>query len=385
MAVDTPIPRYTIDLSLPPFERYQHLAKAFLPEIASLTTLFEEVVPTPLFRTLASVLLRRVYSQEQTAELRGIQHVTQVGMHLLVSLNVLLDLMMGCTSGGVRAHGDRMLHFRTLDWDMPALRKIIVHLDYVRDGARVAACVTYVGYVGVLTGVAKGLSVSLNYRPVHNARNWFAHLRFYFHLVLVLFGFRPSISSVLRELVIPTSGALRTLEDIERMLPAEPSTAAYLIFCDGRRTMTMEKDYCSAVINSSSDFIVVTNHDKAQELATTRPSAADGKSTAANNLMNMMELNAHEIVAESSARKRCMTQLCEQESKRLITHAKLRSGKAIVSLERLASWLETSPIIDALTHYAVIMDPAKGEFAWERYYPDPRALWDHLNEHDKNK
>ena len=115
MAADTSIPRYTINLSHPPFERYQPLAKAFLPEIASLTTLFDELVPRPIFRKVASLLLRRVYSREQTAELRGIQHVTKMGMHLLVSLNLLLDLMMGCTSGGVRAQGSKMLHFRTLD------------------------------------------------------------------------------------------------------------------------------------------------------------------------------------------------------------------------------------------------------------------------------
>lgn len=48
-------------------------------------------------------------------------------MHLLVAFNVLLDLFMGCTSGGAKLSvEDRMLHFRTLDWGMDPLRKVIV-------------------------------------------------------------------------------------------------------------------------------------------------------------------------------------------------------------------------------------------------------------------
>jgi len=34
----------------------------------------------------------------------------------------------------------------------------------------IASTIGYVGFVGALTGVRKGLSVSLNFRPYHNAR-----------------------------------------------------------------------------------------------------------------------------------------------------------------------------------------------------------------------
>lgn len=380
----TEIPRYTIDLSLPPIERYKHVAKDFLPEIASLTTLFDEIVPRPFFRKLASHVLRQLYSKEQTEELRGIQSVTNIGMHLLIAFNVLLDLMMGCTSGGVRVQGDKMLHFRTLDWGMNPLRKIIVHLDYFKDGNQVASCITYVGYVGVLTGVAKGLSVSLNFRPVHNASTWLAHFRFYLHHALVLFGFRPSISSVLRDILIPKSSTLPTLEKLRRELPSKASTAAYLIFCDGERTLTFEKDYDSAIVNSSSDFIVITNHDTAQEPAPGEQPLGDdaGKENAVlTGVFENMSMNA--IVLESSQRKRCMAQMWEKDTARSTKRVNVADERPLVKTERVATWMDTSPITDALTHYAVIMDPSIGGFAWEKYYPDARALWDQLIERDK--
>lgn len=136
-------PRYTIDLSLPPRKRYQHMAADFMPQIVKLPVLFDEVVKDlranvsiERVRWLARLLLRRVYNKEETEELRGIQETTGVEMYLLVAFNVLLDLFMGCTSGAVRVEDDdkntKMLHFRTLDWGMDALRKVIVHLDFVK-------------------------------------------------------------------------------------------------------------------------------------------------------------------------------------------------------------------------------------------------------------
>lgn len=142
-------PRYTIDLSLPPRKRYQHIIADFKPQIATLPILFDEVVKdlqanvsVERVRWLARLLLRRVYNKEENEELRGIQEATGIEMYLLVAFNVLLDLFMGCTSGAVKVKDNekntRMLHFRTLDWGMDALRKVVVHLDFVeRPGGKV--------------------------------------------------------------------------------------------------------------------------------------------------------------------------------------------------------------------------------------------------------
>jgi hypothetical protein len=160
-------PRYTIDLSLPPSERYVKLATDFRPLILSVTGLFDDVVgalhpriPISLVRFCARLMLRRVYSAEETAELRGISKVCGIRMFLLVALNTFLDALMGCTSGGVRTKDRqeadfKMLHFRTLDWGMDVLRRLIVQLEFVNEqgGGVIARSITYAGYVGVLTGV----------------------------------------------------------------------------------------------------------------------------------------------------------------------------------------------------------------------------------------
>lgn len=146
---DPPVPSYTIDLSLPPVGRYKQVAEDFKSLAQEMPVLFDDVVrecapniSVSKVKKLARLALRKVQNKEENEELRGIAEVVGIGMWMLVAFNVLLDMFMGCTSGGVRVNHtgvrSRMLHFRTLDWGMDPLRKIIVLLDFVeRPGGEV--------------------------------------------------------------------------------------------------------------------------------------------------------------------------------------------------------------------------------------------------------
>ena len=377
------IPKYVIDLSLPPAERYRHVAQHFKFQVASLPVLFDEVVQSihprisvSAVRSAAQLLLRRVYDKEQNEELKGIHNVTGVRMYMLVAFNVLLDLFMGCTSGGFQINpkneDSRMLHFRTLDWGMDALRQIVVHLDFIQypGGPVYASSVTYVGYVGVLTGVTNGLSMSLNFRPNHDASTRLANFRLYFHHLMVLFGFRPSISSVLRQILLPRGALIKqhgasaqTLESIQTFLPTLPTTAAYLIFSDGDKTITMEKDHSAALVKSSEDFIAITNHDEAEELEPEKMKSERSKSHKALEVAGMTEL-----AQESISRKHCTTR---QWEKSRLKSSRIGSKATPKGLEKVTKLLKTYPITNEETHYAVVMDPKAGKVVWERRYLEP--------------
>lgn len=218
--LDTP-PLFTINLSLPPEQRYLAVCSALRHEIVNITSLFDDVVgdmipwvPVAHLHTVCCLMLRGVYDREENRELKGISNATGVSMYLLVCFNVLLDLFMGCSSGGAAVSdgvgASKMVHFRTLDWGMPALRRIVVQLDFVTQagGPVVASSVTYAGFVGVLTGVRQGLSVSLNFRPSHNdSDKLWSNMKYGWHLAMVLLGWRPSISTVLRSYLLPETEA----------------------------------------------------------------------------------------------------------------------------------------------------------------------------------
>lgn len=172
-------PRFTINLALPPEQRYSEVCTALQSEIINLPTLFDEVVGgmapwigTIWLHHLCRLFLRGVYNREENRELKGISKATGVPTYLLVCLNVLLDLFMGCSSGGAAvadaSGGSKMAQFRTLDWGMPALRRTVIHLDFVTkdSGPVIASSITYAGFVGVLTGVRKEFSVSLNFSTI---------------------------------------------------------------------------------------------------------------------------------------------------------------------------------------------------------------------------
>lgn len=287
------LPTYEIDLSLPPIERYKSLAESYRYRLRVFARTFDLLVdtiypgfPVEWVKRIARLLLRRLYTHEETEEIRGISQVTGIEMYLLVSLNVILDVLMGCSSGTARSssgdHGDsaKMLHFRTLDWGMGGLRDLLVQINYVRspDVHKVlATSITYVGFVGVLTGVRQNLSLSLNFRPNHDTSGFLANYRFYFSHVLVLLGIRRSISSLLREYLLPpketrssffsrwfkssTDYKVPDLSHISATLPRTPTTACYLVFCDGESGVVFEKDHRSAVTIASNSFVVATNSD----------------------------------------------------------------------------------------------------------------------------
>ena len=311
-------------------------------------------------KRLARIGLRRLYSREESAEIRSISQATGVEMYLLVAFNVLLDLFMGCTSGGVRVRDSergtdsRMLHFRALDWGMPELRRVVVILDFVKekDGLVVATSVTYFGYVGVLTGVRKGLSISLNFRPLHDTSTWWKGFRFTAHQLLVLFGWRQSISSILRDCLFLKASEAENVSKLIEKIKRKKSTAAYLIFCTGQETFSLEKDYDDAEVQSNKEFVVTMNHDVANE---SHPEQLDNATSDDGTLTATGMLP---LVAYSVQRKRYAVKLW-QDGKR-----QNPAGQSYITMTEMMAWLKDEEINNTQTHYMCLMDPTKGELLW---------------------
>lgn len=168
---DSPIPVYRIDLGSPPEERYAHLASDFAGRMRAVIPLYEEILSLLIYRPLILLakvfvrcFLRRVWDSEQTREIRAISRIAKIDLSLVVVLNTLLDSLLGCTSGAITVRSGhavdssgQLLHFRTLDWGMPALRDLLVVLEFVDSTSAepervLARSITYAGFVGCLTG-----------------------------------------------------------------------------------------------------------------------------------------------------------------------------------------------------------------------------------------
>jgi hypothetical protein len=393
-------PCFTIHLSSPPESRYTEVCEALKSEISDLPALFDEVVGSILFfipnswlHFLCRLLLRRVYNDEEHAELQGISQATGVAMYLLVCFNVLLDLFMGCSSGGAAIEdrhspdGNKMVHFRTLDWDMPALRRTVVKLDFIAEpnGPVIASSITYAGFVGVLTGVRKDLSMSLNFRPTHNNKTKFTSNALYaWHLLLVLLGKRPSIASLLRGYLIPatqygpmvsqrrwtlSSKTMPTYADIITQLDegqkACRSSACYLCFSDGRTATVVEKDRITSKLRSSDDFIVITNSD------------AGGTSLAKGEMPKFprgrLPCNAtlDDVVREAEDRKQCAEENWKKMQRARASFTRREDPQAQMCLADVITMVQKYPTTNEMTHFACIMDPTQGTVRWLRRWQEP--------------
>ena len=396
-------PKFTVNLGHPPAQRYNHIVPHFRQQLSKtdFNGLFDDIIrsmaPPALAKclhVLARIALRRVYTSEETAELRGISNAANISLHLLVAFNALLDLLLGCTSGGCRVEADekhssskvdhgsptsRVLHFRTLDWGMDALRQIVVELDFVlyENGPIVATSLTYFGYVGVLTGVRSNLSLSLNFRPHHDRTTFRKRLDFRIHQLLVLLGLRQSISSVLRgyllmpvddvggqmesEEDLPPAGGGPRMSRILRHLALSPSTAAYLVFCTPQKVYCIEKDHRTASVRSSHDFLTAYNHDVKDEGDSLRVKEA------ALDLAGGPVSGMENLVRYSTERKTHLDLLWHRAVN--IRRRKYKRRTHAVSMEDVLHMVRDVEISNEETHYAVLMDPERGKILWRRAYP----------------
>ncbi|XP_014550856.1 hypothetical protein COCVIDRAFT_31506 [Bipolaris victoriae FI3] len=405
MSVNSP-PVYTIDLSLPPRSRYKAVTRDYAPILHQLTSLYTELVahlklPPFFFHFLGRLLLRRLASNEQTEELRGISEECGVPMYLLVAYNVFLDLLLGY---------------------------VIVQFNYINSlqGEVIARTVGYVGFVGVLTGVRKGLSVSLNFRPYHNTSGLsLENARYYGNTLLVLLGRRPSITTVIRDFLLPRpietprvrrklskkrGRSARKQQDLEEedekeklvplhlppytpeaitsLLPTLRTPVAYLIFCTPSETLLLEKDFRTANTLRSPTFLATTNHDIALEPASpsqppTTSSPVQPRIHAFLQASIFLQASVQDILDDSIYRKECLTlawlawrrrrrrrrqQERQEQRQEEDCGAQEQSEIVGVPLSTLERWVERYPVSNATTHFACIMDPGAGVFQWIRKF-----------------
>lgn len=396
-------PRFTIDLSLSPEQRYTEVCLAFKKEIQNLPPLFDEVVGASKWvHRLAWLLLRGVYDHEENKELLGISRATGVPMYLLVCFNVLLDLFMGCSSGGAvvrneeQGYGTKMVHFRTLDWGMPSLRRVVVQLDFATEtnGPIVASTITYAGYVGALTGVRKGFSMSLNFRPTRNDKyKFWPDVRYYLHLLLVLLGWRRSISSELRHFLLPkrVGDSWKWWRYADVLLKVSGgygvdimrSTACYLCFSDGKETTVVEKDLTTAVVRSSTDFIVITNND----VKMGEGGDAEGGHGIEGEAVLSHTGELAEVLHEAVDRRQCAehnyTNMRVRKSNEAASTGVKEEWKSVLQVDDIVSLVQKYPTTNETTHYACVMDPSKGTVTWCRRWMKPvSAKWIRAHQSD---
>lgn len=193
-----------------------------------------------------------------------------------------------------------------------------------------------------------------------------------------MLGFRPSISSLLRQYLVPSQDTVNKSEaprspappDLASFLETFPSTkttACYVIASDGSRTAVLEKDYTTAHCRSASDFIVHTNHDTCESTG----DSSSGKSKHVGMEL-MLEESQDRMDGIAHRWRSVVRRQAAKTSGPPWTEGDLDTGVGVTEAT-VVRWIEEWPVSNECTHFACLMDPARdGRIRWLRAWWEPR-------------
>ncbi|CAF4345728.1 unnamed protein product [Rotaria sp. Silwood2] len=170
-------PRFIVNLDLPPMIRWQHIVRLYIDQLHQVEKKIESMINAiigqwlgPMCENVLSTIMAGItrlglvyYGQE----LKGISHDTGIPLGKLVMMQFVYECFACCTSIVCQNKETNIpMHIRTMDWEFDFLKQLTIDVDLQRNGQSVFKATTWVGYVGILTGmrVKNGYSVSVNFR-----------------------------------------------------------------------------------------------------------------------------------------------------------------------------------------------------------------------------
>lgn len=168
---DRPVPEVTVNLDLPPEQRWVALAPQFRDKFQPLVNFLLSIVSPEVLQLVEGLmdLAGLFMSAEHRAEIVGLARAAGQPVGQMVLMNLVYEIASGCTSivatrrgadGGVS-----ILHGRNLDYPVPGLSDLEITVRFQRGGQTQYIGTTYFGYIGLLTGMRPGgFSVSIDQR-----------------------------------------------------------------------------------------------------------------------------------------------------------------------------------------------------------------------------
>jgi len=125
----------------------------------------------------------------------------------LVSLNLIYELTCFCTSIVAENSDTTIYHGRNLDYGIPGLQNITAQVQFVKNNEVIIDSVMFLGYVGILTGQTKSVSVSIDQMEYVNATTTRENIKgFLKNIVTATFLNGKSIGTMIRE-TLETQGS----------------------------------------------------------------------------------------------------------------------------------------------------------------------------------
>ena len=184
---DFPVPRFTVDLDLPPEERWADISRIYSEKLSRLMQAMVKHMP-PLANEMLAIAAADILKntpEPYRSEIMGIAKYTNLSPGSIMLFNMVYELntfrqarddvtkgniVDGCTSIVVQNLADKILHGRNLDWSqIRLLQEASITVDFQKAGRTLYTGSTVAGYVGLVTGQKPNkFTVSLDQRAQGN-------------------------------------------------------------------------------------------------------------------------------------------------------------------------------------------------------------------------
>ena len=269
LPVDVPVPKYTVNLDLPPEERWGPVVKDYAGLYPLLMEELYQIIPKPIVEAITGVtsVLDQFIPQPYADEIRGIAKYTNSSLGETLMGNLAYDFTAfhhggkpkrgACTSILALDDNGTLFHGRNLDYTFKDLiRNFTINVEFQRKGQTVFMATTFAGMVGVLTGMRPGgVSISLDQR--NTGEIW---SNFYDALKT---GFHGMVGVVLRETLSDIS--LNYNDAVAKLTTTRLIAPCFLIIGGpGGEGVVITRDRSKAIdvwhLNESW-YLVETNYD----------------------------------------------------------------------------------------------------------------------------
>jgi len=158
------IPKFKIDLDEAPENRWNAVVKAYKNKFDGVMNVMDKLLEGFMGTILSWVTWYNSDRVFYIEELKAISEKSGVALERLIILQLCYELFACCTSVLINEN-DKIIHYRTMDWEMPELKDLTIDVDFVRKGHIIFSATTWAGYVGVMTATKPDVcTVALNYR-----------------------------------------------------------------------------------------------------------------------------------------------------------------------------------------------------------------------------
>ena len=146
---------FNINLDVAAEDRWNEVVDYYAEYFPNMIPTLKQYIPAEVLPLLAVVgdEVETYLPEPYAAEIRGIAQRSRVSVGDLAILNVLYDMLAGCTSIVAEDEMGRIYHGRNLDYGLTGLlQNITLIANFQRGGKTIYTGTTYAGYVGLLTG-----------------------------------------------------------------------------------------------------------------------------------------------------------------------------------------------------------------------------------------